>query len=565
MKTLFNILFVALIFGILHTTSAHAQSEQVRFAVNMEYANLDPGDQVVVRGNRARLGNWQAEGELLLSPAANNPSIYRGNVRLNRSGEVLYKYVIKKADGTEIWEETGNRVLSSEQSTPDWFSDRSSPGISKTFVEVTFTLDLTQHTMDGFPAEGVALMGMHAPLGFDLETQRTEMTEVSQGIWQTTVYFPFGTPHDVPFKFAWYHEGEWRWEWKPGHTNHVFWIDDSSAGQSVSLAYDAQVPGVVAAEGSSGHVDEYAYIIQQLGERASRSRYGYALAIKRLKAGDRQGAEAAYQQYRAGHPGGEEIDDFDYEMAYHIQRKEGETAAQEFVEQKLATETTPERRSYLRYLRGELAMHAGDQKRARRLLKQALEQSDWELVGEYSRRALVQSYLQESSTDSVQRGVQLLRQFAANASPENRREYAVQLARAYQRAGMAEEQEEILNELATRGNARQQVKGKLQLANWYLQQRRYTEALGLMDAIEFGEALPARLELQLTRQRIRAYYQLDMYDELSASYQRYRTTWPEDAYRPRLQYLFEQASEKMGIGTFVEPTIEPATADSTQN
>ena len=177
----------------------------------MKHANIEAGDKVVVRGNRARLGNWTSDGELPLVQGK-NPNIFQAGIRLNLQGQVLFKYVLIKKDGTEIWEQSGNRVYDPLLNEPVWFSDRSSPGISQTYVNVTVLLDLTQLTFDGLPVDRVALMGAHEPLSFDMVNGRTEMVQVSDGIWEAIVGFAYGTPHDVPFKFVWQYEGDWKWE-----------------------------------------------------------------------------------------------------------------------------------------------------------------------------------------------------------------------------------------------------------------------------------------------------------------------------------------------------------------
>lgn len=560
-------LTITLLFLIVITPgqSLNAQTKQVRFAVNMEYANLEPGDRVVVRGNRAELGNWGDEGELILRPSPNNANIFGRRIRLNTNKEVLYKYVLIKADGTEIWEQRGNRILNKNGEKIAWFSDRETPGISQTFVNVTFRLDLTDHSMDGLPAEGVALMGAHEPLSFDLENGKTEMNEISPGVWEVTIAFPFGTPHDLPFKFAWNHDGEWVWEWRPGHTNHVLWLDDEASEQTAALRYDIELPGVVAANNNTSKVDDYRFVIQQLGDKGPQSRYGYELAMEQLRSGQRRQAEVTYARYKKGHPGGEEIDDFDYQMAYYIERNESAEAAERYVEQKLKKEMIKERRSYLRYLKGELALRNGNSTKARKLLREAMQTSEWEMASEYSRQALVASYMSESDPDSVQRGIQYLRRYLVKANPKERRKLAERLVHAYERLDMFEEQESVLNELATRGNTRQQAKGKLELAKYYMKHSRYSEALDLMDAIESAHELPDHIKRTVIRNRIRAYAHLEMHNEVVATFEHYTQKWPEDVYRKRLLRLQKQAIKNGGTQAIEQPGMKVTHSDSTQN
>jgi len=531
-------------------------SQEVRFAVNMEHLQLEPGDKVVVRGNRVRLGNWEEQGELVLNQVRNTP-IYGKRVRLNLdNGDVLFKYVLKKADGTEIWEQTGNRVYDPQKTEAVWFSDRSTPGITQTFVNVVFRLDLTEHNMDGLKAEGVALMGMHEPLSFGPVQGKIMMIQVADGIWETQVAFPYGTPHDVPFKFMFMHEEEWIWEWRAGHTNHVFWIDDSNSQQTINLKYDLEKPGIIAEANTSGFVDDYQSIITNLGENGTNSRYVYEFAMEQLRSGDRQTAEATYAQYKNAHPGGEEVDDFKYEMAYHIQRNQSLSAAEQFIMNELDTETNSERISYLRYLRGELALRSGDHARARRLLRLAQRQSQWNIATEYSQRAIIQSYLIDQDKDSSGIGLEMLETLVERTRGQRRLQLSRMLLQQYDQREMWREKETLLQRFMSDGSGRRQLRIRMELAKTYMRQGRETEALGMLDTIEFYDSVPKQLLIQVNRAKIRAYYALEMYNEVARTYQIYRQTWPNDPYINRLALLNEKALEHLGGSFIPEPQLE---------
>lgn len=540
------------------------QAQPINFSVNMEHSFLSPGDKVVIRGNIPGLGNWEHAGQLLLKKERET-DIYSGKLTLKKEvvSPVLYKFVILRQDGTEEWEERGNRVLDRESQNTVWFDDRSSAGIQQTVVQVTVRLDLSKHGMDGVPAENVALLGGRSPLSYDLETGRTEMKEVSEGIWETTVTFPFGTPYDVPFKFAWKHEGEWIWEWRAGHTNHVFWIDDTSSQQVIALRYNLQKTGVIPVEGSSGMVDDYEAIMLGLGEQSTQSRYMYERSIELLEAGEMEAAKVRYAQYKEGHAGGEEIDDFHYRMAHKLSRTQGVEVAQKYIEDRLKDELISERRTYFGYLKGELLMNAGRRAEARKHFKEVLKEENWEIATEYSKQGLVHSYLMEPEPDSIKKGVRLLEQQAAQAPVNERRKYAQRLSRAYQRAGMQEERKQAMRELATTGNKAQQTKGALNLADSYLKEGRYTEALGILDVAELQE-MPKGYELRNTRLRIQAYSELQMYDELLTLFTSYEQKWPDDPFYKRLKKLAERAG-KNTKGFLPGPGFVTTPNDSTGN
>jgi len=541
-------------------TSLNLFAQPITLSVNMEHTFLGQGDQVVIRGSIPALGIWEAAGELRLRKQGNE-GLYTG--RLNRNelpeGQILYKYVIIRSDGTEQWEERGNRILDKENTEVVWFDDRTIPGIQQTVVQVTFQLDLTEHSMNGLPSEGVALMGAHAPLSFELETGKTELTETRDGIWETTVAFPFGTPHDVPFKFAWLHDGQWMWEWRAGHTNHVFLIDDSRTQQKVSLRYDPLAPGVLPVEGTSGSVDDYEKVLARLPEqRRAQSRYMYEKAMVELVAGQIEIAKSTYATYKQGHPGGEEVDDFHYRMAHHIQKTQGIQAGQAYIDRQLATEPIAERKAYFTYLKGELALNAGDRATARRLFNQVRKEGVWEESTNYAEQGLVHSYLTESNPDSLLKGVSLLEQQAAIAPQAQHRKYLTRLAHAYRQAELPEKRQAMLSELATTGNPRQQAKGKIDMASELLSQGQASEALGLLDITEIDAQIPKGMLVRLTRLKLEAYHELDMHAELATLFEDYTQTWPNDAYSKRLEKLNEQARNKLGEGWKVQPSLEPA-------
>ena len=523
-------LLLLIIFSVI--PAAKAQQARVRFVVNAEHVHLEPDDEIVVRGNRPELGNWGADGELVLRPREDSSTVYRGGVRMDTTGQILYKFVVKRGDGSEEWELRGNRELDPIETKRVWFDDRRTAGIQQTLLSLTVRLDLSEHGMDGERAEGVALMGMYAPLSFDLEAGRVEMTQVEEGIWQATVNFPHGTPRDVPFKFAWLHEGEWIWEWRPGHTNHVMWLDDTQPVQNIDLKFDLFGGGVLPTNGK-GYVDDYAAIIELLGERGGRSRYGYELAMQQLSAGELELARKTYRRYQNTHPGGEEIDDFHYQMAHKLRQSEGLQRALIYIDRRIEEETIPERKEYYGYLKGELALHEGDYAGAREAFKEVQATSSWELPREYSRQGLVQAYLSEP--DSVYRAVELLEGYEEQVPEGKKQGYQRQLARVYRQAGMEDKEIAILEQMSGQAGGRANVSARLRLSNKYYEQGRFEQALELLEGLDMEtQSLSEKQQVQRSRYQIRLYRELAMNERLLTQIEEHEQRWPEDAWSRRI-------------------------------
>ncbi len=556
----FSLLLMAL---VLHGA---ASAQTLNFSVDMQHAWLEPGDNVVVRGSIPELGSWTDNGELRLRKERGNSSVFKGELTLNSkpTQPILYKFVILRSGGQEEWEQRGNRVVSPASTETLWFDDRETGGIQQTVVQVTFRLDLSEHTMNGEPATEVALMGARAPLSFDLEAGRTAMAEVSEGIWEASVTFPYGTPHDIPFKFAWTLDGEWVWEWRSGHTNHVFLIDDSGSDQLVSLRYDIDKPGIVPVAGATGSIDDYEAVVTFLGTRGQGSRYQYERAMELMEAGNVEAAQAQYNRYKVTHPGVEEIDDFHYEMAGHISETQGLGAANTYIDTQLQTETDPVRRSYYGYLRGELAMNAGQKAKARKQFKKLVKANGEDMAGRYARKALAFSYLGDEA-DSAGKAIPHFRKLIANAPSSERRQLSRNLAWAYNRMGNVDKRDSVMTVLATTGTPSQRGRAALELARTYQKQGKHTEALGLLDAAEFTAAIPRGLNAEAVQLRIQAYHHLEMHQELITLYDQFEQQWPGNAHLKRLGKFAEDSRRKAPTRVLTQPELQTATPDSTQH
>ncbi|MEO1023290.1 MAG: CBM20 domain-containing protein [Bacteroidota bacterium] len=515
--------------------------QTLSFAVDMQYAYLQPGDRVVVRGNITELGNWTAEGELVLTPQSGS-KVFTGQLdpQTNPPAPIWYKYVILRTNGAEEWEERGNRVYTAAgraSQVPVWFNDRQTPGIRQTVTQVLFTLDVTGFGGMDSELEAVALMGGRAPLSFELEQGRKSMTQTGEHKWEVSVNFPAGTQPDIPFKFVFQRDGEWQWEWRPGHTNHVVWLEDIAGPQTVSMRYDLDQVAFVPTSATMALVDDYQGVMKRLGDISQATRYGYASAMQALEAGELAEARSRYRAYRAEHAGGEEIDDFEYRYAYKLWEGQGLSAALAHIDKVEQTEQQPKRLQYLEYLKGELNLHAGNREQARYHFMQAqAHPANWDMVMTYSRQAVMETYLQSSSPDSVRKGIRMMerRLQEPSATNMNRRKLLLRLERAYAQADMSEKQQKALRKLSSSGTRKQQVRGALKLAEQQLRHNQPEEALLTLETIATLDDFSEWYQRQYTRLQLTGYYQTEQYIPYTDLYEIYLQRWPEDAYARRL-------------------------------
>ncbi|MEU9144130.1 carbohydrate-binding module family 20 domain-containing protein [Streptomyces sp. NPDC048349] len=67
------------------------------------------GDTVFVTGSTPELGSWSPEAAVLMS-SASSPH-WTASLVLDGATSVSFKYLIKKADGSVVWERANNRAL----------------------------------------------------------------------------------------------------------------------------------------------------------------------------------------------------------------------------------------------------------------------------------------------------------------------------------------------------------------------------------------------------------------------------------------------------------------------
>ncbi|OQX85339.1 hypothetical protein B6D60_08005 [candidate division KSB1 bacterium 4484_87] len=129
----------------------------VTFQVNMsiklreEVFKPGEGDLVVVRGN---FNGWSGNNEECTDADAD--SIYTGTFNIGTEATIAYKYVIHKADGTDMWEDNigGNREFAntgSDQTLPVvyWDDDDEFSGVTRTGA-ILFNVDMQVWEDAGF-------------------------------------------------------------------------------------------------------------------------------------------------------------------------------------------------------------------------------------------------------------------------------------------------------------------------------------------------------------------------------------------------------------------------------
>lgn len=107
----------------------------------MEYAHLNPGDRVLVRGGSADLGNWTESTGLELVPSIENEAIFTGSIPANTVPEtgLEYKFVVQPSEGELLWEHRANRIIKpGEQPELVWFDDRTSLVFSKPLLRLPY-------------------------------------------------------------------------------------------------------------------------------------------------------------------------------------------------------------------------------------------------------------------------------------------------------------------------------------------------------------------------------------------------------------------------------------------
>ena len=538
-KTLVLLYIIALIL----VSSGLAAQEKVVFRVHMEHAYVNPDDRIFVRGASPLLGNWTETSGLELSPSTENEAVFTGSIPAGSIPEtgLEYKFVIQSAIGELRWEHRGNRSIKPGESPAlVWFDDRSTPGIQQTFVTLTVRLDLSDYFINGSPVEGVQLMGGRAPLTFDEEKGGVEMSQVSDQVWETQVSFPYGTQKDIPFKFRWKYLDEWHWEYRPGHINHVLWVNDNNPQESIALAFDSEQGKIIPAAPHAEKVDNYTLVLANLGGELSGNRYYYEEAITHLLEGRLVQAQSSYDLYSAGTSSKSEIDDFQYLMAGKIAEEQGMDAAQRYINQQQRSETNQHRKAHFEYLKGEILLNAGRQAEARGHFQKV--QNDFPLeqdITEYSENGLVVSYLMEGDSVSLENAKNLLEPYKQSEHTGKLK----QLERLYGMMGDEYLQREMLVRLTQVGNEKQRIQSQIKLADFDIKNERFEESLTLLNSLPPAASLTQQKEWNALK--IEVLTKLGYREQLVDEVELFEQKWPNDARLNQFRKDKNQAKEKI--------------------
>lgn len=128
-----------LLMGVFAATpaSAVAAEPHPRVTVGFEVvAQTEWGDTVFVTGSAPELGSWSPDAAVPLSTTSS--PVWTASLVLDGAASLSFKYLIKRSDGSVVWEQANNRALT----TP---SDGSSFTTHDTFRETA-----------GTPASGIA-------------------------------------------------------------------------------------------------------------------------------------------------------------------------------------------------------------------------------------------------------------------------------------------------------------------------------------------------------------------------------------------------------------------------
>lgn len=550
---------------ILFATHAWAQNI-VNFQVYVEPELLTEGTQVIVLGSHSGLGNWGANGELRLSPSASQPNVFTGEADFEVSeNPIEYKYVLRNR-GENTWErdKLGNRrfwVEQGEQQLPlALYDEHAGPGTRQMFLHVAVVLDLSEFYLPEDEIEEVAILGGRSPLSFDLNAPRI-MKKLDDGIqWGARFTFPYGTAKDIPIKFAWKTNGQWEWEWLPGHTIHALLLDDSHSQQLVRMRYNPETRTIGAAHGSEAVVDNWGAIFAMQGALAPYSKYRYEYAMQLMEAGNMEAAEEVFTDFEQRYAGGDEVNDYYYRKAEHLAMQGGIETALNLLEQQHHKERDPYRKAYYRYRQAEVLMLAGHHREA----SLRFEQVEWEYrqhrrLVEYARIGWATALTSDpTDTVSMEEGIALLESMNTedddgSSSLEfiSQRVVKLQLVHLYGQTGRTGRQVEMLQQLSRKGTVRQQMKARMELARAQARAGEKEKALETLESVNEAQ-LSKRGHQQWRAQYIEHLWEAGYTEEVIAQVGHLRSI--AEGYPHLIRYLRieEQALEQMENGEAVK-------------
>lgn len=528
-KPLLSLLFLLMI----STIDSSAQTI-TKFSVYVESALLNDGADVIVLGDHESLGKWANRQALVLSPTAEDPNIFEGYTTINSNAEFIeYKYVISDESGLK-WERSrlGNRRFVLDSDTLELplalFDEQVGSGVQTTFFEWTVTLDLSDfYTPDEY-LEKVAIMGGREPLSFNLESERTEMQRVRPGVWSVKISFPFGTPSDIPFKFAWFNGVEWEWEWLPGHKTHVDWLNPRSQRQRANLKYDAELGIISTAANSNPNslVDNFGAILEQQGKYSTFSRYNYEKALELLENGNHTEAERVYSNFGRRYAAGDETNDFYFRFAEHLFSEGKVTGAIEMMDREIENERIKNRRELQQYHKAELLILNGYHEDARNYLSDIEPLLENRQYKRFVKEGLAYSYLQDDNDSIAYKGLDILKNIVEDSSASNRGAL-IQLRYAYKRFSDTKNERNILQNLTRIGSPNQRAASQIELARFESSQGNKEKALTMVLSLN-DSLLSKRDVVRLMVERIELHSQLGNEEEVINEVNSFFEKWPNE-------------------------------------
>jgi len=302
------------------------------------------------------------------------------------------------------------------------------------------------------------------------------------GVWKVSLTFLYGTPSDIPFKFAWLLDGEWVWQYMPGHINHVVLLDDRDSRQTLHLAFRPRTGRIEAVEDPGGSFDNYAQILEKTDSNRPGSEYRYYQAVQLLMNDRAEQAWQVYQDYVTHRPGGSEIDDFYYLWALDLADK--------------------------------------------------------------GRHSLAMSYLGEADPDSVRTGMTLLQQIAyleQEEHPHKARQALIVLVRHARTQNDPDRMLAAQRRLAHIGTPEQQSMAEADLLEMKLDWGDPGKVLVRIEELLAGPDITEGLEQSLAEIRVRALHQTGKRQLAAEALDHYRSEFPENRRLKHLHHRLEAA------------------------
>ena len=287
MKSLYSVAFFMLL--VFPVVTVSAQTSEYLFQVDMQYAQLKPHDEVIVRGSGPTLGNWAGADVRLkrrgryYQAAIDFPSIEVG-------AERFYNYIILRADGSEQGESRLPRafIVGSESGPPEVFNDVKGPMLIEP-ISLHMEVDLTEAVFNGEPPAGVGLSG--GPLGMAVPALELFLDE-TDGLWKGKIPFESLMPADHLLQFFFLVDG--RWIREPLGFRHAILLRGTDP--VLRMRFDS-LKGHLVAYSSELMADDFEAIIDAVDANKKKSLYALYAALDRLDSGDLPEANGFFNSF----------------------------------------------------------------------------------------------------------------------------------------------------------------------------------------------------------------------------------------------------------------------------